>query len=310
MKAVRWWMIGLLMLGAIINYLTRSTLAVAAPTVLKDLRDHHAAVLVDPRRLSGRDHAAADLRLRAGRGRPEDRASRCSRWPGRSSAWRTALAHSWTMLFWLRGLLGLRRRLGEPGRHEGDVGVVSGAGARPRRRRLQHRRVGRVDAGAAAGRLGHPLLQLAGGVRHHRGAGAGLGGAVALRSINRPRRHPALSADGTRLHPLRAGASPRRRTARGRRSRRIVRQRNFWGIALPRFLADPDVGHADVLAAALPDNGAALRSEADRAVRLAAVPGRRHRLPCRRHDQHGAAEALRHQPDQRAGAAPSPSAPA
>ena len=37
MKAVRWWMISLLMLGAIINYLTRSTLAVAAPTVLKDL---------------------------------------------------------------------------------------------------------------------------------------------------------------------------------------------------------------------------------------------------------------------------------
>src|ERR1044072_3563825 len=34
---LRWGMIGLLMLGSIINYLTRSTLAVAAPTVLKDL---------------------------------------------------------------------------------------------------------------------------------------------------------------------------------------------------------------------------------------------------------------------------------
>src|ERR1022692_3121245 len=30
-------MIGLIMLGSVINYLTRSTLAVAAPTVLKDL---------------------------------------------------------------------------------------------------------------------------------------------------------------------------------------------------------------------------------------------------------------------------------
>ena len=30
-------MIGLLMLGSIINYLTRSTLSVAAPTLLKDL---------------------------------------------------------------------------------------------------------------------------------------------------------------------------------------------------------------------------------------------------------------------------------
>ena len=37
LRGVRWWMIGLLMLGSIINYLTRSTLGVAAPTVLKDL---------------------------------------------------------------------------------------------------------------------------------------------------------------------------------------------------------------------------------------------------------------------------------
>src|SRR5215467_1386634 len=36
-RGLRWWMIGLIMLGSIVNYLTRSTLAVAAPTVLKDL---------------------------------------------------------------------------------------------------------------------------------------------------------------------------------------------------------------------------------------------------------------------------------
>jgi ACS family hexuronate transporter-like MFS transporter len=36
-KGLRWWMIGLIMMGSIINYLTRSTLAVAAPTILKDL---------------------------------------------------------------------------------------------------------------------------------------------------------------------------------------------------------------------------------------------------------------------------------
>src|SRR5436305_10212936 len=36
-RGLRWWMIVLIMLGSIINYLTRSTLAVAAPTVLKDL---------------------------------------------------------------------------------------------------------------------------------------------------------------------------------------------------------------------------------------------------------------------------------
>src|SRR6185369_12800001 len=36
-KGLRWWMISLIMVGSIINYLTRSTLAVAAPTVLKEL---------------------------------------------------------------------------------------------------------------------------------------------------------------------------------------------------------------------------------------------------------------------------------
>src|SRR5882724_10562467 len=36
-KGLRWWMISLIMLGAIINYLTRSTLSVAAPTILKNL---------------------------------------------------------------------------------------------------------------------------------------------------------------------------------------------------------------------------------------------------------------------------------
>src|SRR6476661_5683774 len=37
-KGLRWWMISLIMLGSVLNYLTRSTLAVAAPTLLSDLR--------------------------------------------------------------------------------------------------------------------------------------------------------------------------------------------------------------------------------------------------------------------------------
>src|SRR3954469_3911282 len=37
LKNLRWWMIGLIMLGSVINYLTRSTLSVAAPTLLQEL---------------------------------------------------------------------------------------------------------------------------------------------------------------------------------------------------------------------------------------------------------------------------------
>jgi hypothetical protein len=41
-RGLRWWLIALIMLGSIINYLTRSTFAVIAPTLLKDLNhcDH------------------------------------------------------------------------------------------------------------------------------------------------------------------------------------------------------------------------------------------------------------------------------
>ena len=48
-KGLRWWMIGLVMLGAILNYLTRSTLAVAAPTLLTELHITEQRVLVDHR---------------------------------------------------------------------------------------------------------------------------------------------------------------------------------------------------------------------------------------------------------------------
>ncbi|HSQ20929.1 MAG TPA: MFS transporter, partial [Blastocatellia bacterium] len=36
-RGLRWWMMGLLVMGSILNFLTRSTLAVAAPTLLPDL---------------------------------------------------------------------------------------------------------------------------------------------------------------------------------------------------------------------------------------------------------------------------------
>ena len=34
---LRWWMIGLLTIGTILNYLTRGTLSVAAPTMMEEL---------------------------------------------------------------------------------------------------------------------------------------------------------------------------------------------------------------------------------------------------------------------------------
>ena len=48
LPGLRWWMMGVLMLGSILNYLTRSTLAVAAPTLLTDLKinEHRISYIV------------------------------------------------------------------------------------------------------------------------------------------------------------------------------------------------------------------------------------------------------------------------
>jgi ACS family hexuronate transporter-like MFS transporter len=61
LKALRWWIIGLVMLGAMLNYLTRSVMGVAAPTMLTELHISEQQYGWITSRLPGRDHAAAVL---------------------------------------------------------------------------------------------------------------------------------------------------------------------------------------------------------------------------------------------------------
>ena len=149
-------MISLLMLGAIINYLTRSTLAVAAPTVLKDLEittqqyswivgAFQGAIMLQP--ICG--YVLDVIGLKFGF------AIFAIAWSFISMA--HGLAGSWTALFWLRGLLGLAEGSANPAGMKATSEWFPRAGARPGRRRLQHRRVVRVDARAAARRVGHHL---------------------------------------------------------------------------------------------------------------------------------------------------------
>ena len=239
-RGLRWWMIGLVMLGAIINYLTRSTLAVAAPTLMTDLRitaqeyswivgTFQIAIMLQPicgyvldvlGLKRGPGHLRHGLVVHQHGARPRAQLADVRR------AARAA---------------GVCRGLGQPGRHEGHRRVVSRARARTRRRRLQHRRLGRLDAGAAAGRLGDPHLQLADGVCHHGQPGPGVGG-LWLWLYESPET-PSAPVGGR----ARASSPPvRSRTCSGDGRRpsigHIARQRNFWGIALPRLLADPTWG--------------------------------------------------------------------
>ena len=110
---LRWWMMGLLMLGSVINYLTRATLAVAAPTLLKDLgittqqyswilSAFQLAIMLQP--LCGYVMDSVGLKLGF--------AIFAIAWSFISMA--HGLAGSWRTLFGLRALLGLAEGSANP----------------------------------------------------------------------------------------------------------------------------------------------------------------------------------------------------
>src|SRR4026207_808071 len=105
MKSLRWRMMALLMIGSIINYLTRSTLGVAAPTILQDLHitaqqyswivgTFQGAIMLQP--ICG--YVLDVVGLKAGF------AMFAIAWSFVSMA--HSLAHSWPAFAGLRGLLG------------------------------------------------------------------------------------------------------------------------------------------------------------------------------------------------------------
>ena len=226
---------------------------------------HHAAVLVDRRHVPGRDHAAAARRLRARRARPEDRlrdlrrrvvahqhgARAGAQLAGVRRAARSARA---------------RRGVGESGGHEGDVGVVSGEGARAspaasstsarRSARCSRRRWSRGRSSPTTGRRRSSLPARS----------ASCGSCCGCCSITRPRsirRSRTAERDyiisGQEAHLQGDGRRPSIRTD--------PRAAELLGHRAAAVSRRSDVGHAHVLAAALLDHGPALRSETDRAVR-------------------------------------------
>ena len=235
---LRWWMMGLLMVGSIVNYLTRSTLSVAAPTRDDGSRYHHAAIFVDPRAFQFAimlqpicGYAIDTIGLKLGFALFADRLvvhQHGARLGGQLADPRRPARAA-----------GICGRFRQPGRHESDVGMVSRQRTGFGRRRLQHRRFARLDAGAAAGRVGDP--------DHNWQTAFVLTGALGLVwvasgccSTSRPRNIPRFRT------PNASTSWPGRKSICKATARpsigSILNQRNFWGIALPRFLADPTWG--------------------------------------------------------------------
>lgn len=232
-------MMSLLMLGSVINYLTRSTLGVAAPTVLNDLditpqqyswilAAFQGAIMLQP--LAG--YVLDVLGLKIGF------AIFAIAWSIISMA--HGLAGSWQALFGLRGLLGLAEGSANP------AGMKATSEWFPAHERGLAGGV--FNMGASFGSmLAAPLVAWAILAYNWQSAFV-LTGLIGLAWValwlifyQSPAKHPRLS-DDERTYIVRG----QERHLQGDGTRpsipRILRQRNFWGIALPRMLADPTWG--------------------------------------------------------------------
>ena len=232
-------MIGLVMLGAIINYLTRSTLAVAAPTLLTDLRisaqeyswivgTFQVAIMFQP--VCG--YVLDVLGLKRGL------AIFAVAWSFISMA--HGFANSWPAFAVLRGLLGFAEGSANP------AGMKATAEWFPARERGLAGGV--YNIGASVGSMLAPPLVVWAILTYNWQMAFVITGSLGLVWVGlwlwlyqSPETHPRLS-DQERAH-IAAGQEAHLRSD-GRRPSiaHIARQRNFWGIALPRFLADPTWG--------------------------------------------------------------------
>ena len=235
-RCLRWWMIGLLMLGSIINYLTRSTLAVAAPTLKTDLHiteqeyswvltAFQLTIMLQP--LCG--YVLDVIGLKIGF------AVFAIAWSFVSMA--HGLAHTWQGFAWLRGVLGLAEGCANP------AGMKATAEWFPAKERGFAG--GLFNVGASVGSMLAPPLVVWAILRYNWQAAFVITGGIGLVWValwlwfyQSPQQHPALS-DAEREHIV--SGQERHLQSDGARPAigKLIGQRNFWGIALPRFLADP-----------------------------------------------------------------------
>jgi len=232
-------MISLIMLGSVINYLTRSTLAVAAPAVLQDLRigereyswivgAFQGAIMAQP--VCG--YVLDVLGLKIGF------AIFAIAWSFVNMA--HSLAGSWQAFAWLRGLLGFTEGSANP------AGMKATAEWFPSKERGLAGGV--YNIGASVGSMVAPPLVAWAILAYNWRAAFLITGSLGLVWVvlwlwlyQSPERHPALSPEEKAY--ISAGQEKFLQSDGARPSlTNILRQRNFWGIALPRFLADPTWG--------------------------------------------------------------------
>lgn len=237
---LRWWMIALVMVGTILNYLTRSTLGVAAPVMLPDLG------------ISERQYSWVTAAFQAGImfqiftgylldvvGLRYGLALFAGAWSLIAAA--HSLAMNWPVLAALRGAMGLAEGTAHPG------GLKVAAEWFPSRERGLA--VGIYNIGASLGSvLAPPLVALSIYLWswHVAFIITGLMGLVwagAWWLVYRPIDVHRRLGDEERSYILdgQEGVVVAPTAARPGFAA-LLKQRNLWGIAIPRFMADPTWG--------------------------------------------------------------------
>lgn len=231
-------MIALIMTGSILNYLTRSTLSVAAPTVLKELQisaqqyswitgAFQGAIMLQP--FVG--YILDLLGLRIGL------AIFAFAWSLINMA--HGLATSWQMLVGLRALLGFAEGSANPS------GMKATAEWFPAKERGVAG--GIYNIGASAGSMLAPPLVVWAILTWNWQAAFVVTGCLGLLWVilwlvfyESPSKHRMLT-DAEREH-IESGQEKHLGGAGKPSVGRILGHRNFWGIAIPRLLADPTWG--------------------------------------------------------------------
>ena len=235
---LRWWIITLIMLGSVLNYLTRNTLSVAQVELKDSLQiseaqyswitgAFQATIMLQP--ICG--YVLDVIGLRYGF------AIFAIAWSLINMA--HGLAHSWKGLACLRGLLGFAEGSANP------AGMKATAEWFPASERGFAG--GIYNIGASAGSmLAGPLVAFTILYMNWQSAFVISGGlglvwvCLWLLFYQTPAQHPWLSQ---RERDYIAAGQEKRLDEAGRPDiRQIIRQRNFWGIAIPRLLADPTWG--------------------------------------------------------------------
>jgi len=236
---IRWLTIALIMLGAMVNFLSRATLSVAAPTVMENLH----ITTQQYGYITGAFQACIMLQFAVGyvidlMGVKTGFALFALLWSVICMA--HGFANSWQMLAGLRGLLGFAEGAFSPG----GLKVVS-EWFPAKERGLAG---GLYNIGPSIGQMLAPPLVVWAILNYSWQAAFVIVGGVSLAWVvlwlifyHPVAKHPSLSAEEREL--ILSGQESYVRAQDKKPSvLNILSRRNFWGVALPRFLTDPTWG--------------------------------------------------------------------